>query len=298
MGAQRSLDQAAQLTWFGEPYKADQAKAKLNNRRCRVLIKKPESTVAHSTSSTKSPKTVFISLWWLWWQRWWGWNSFAAAQLQLSLKESDKLHLGRVVAASHWLEGGRVAEVQVRMDGSQRAFWQISSCAGLKINLTHIETGMWRCMKSAFALNFFSPQNRIFIIFSSSLIESWSLSSSHHQLGELDTWGLIPLFQTQSIHHQSSSPVSRGLNCQWILRNCVLCYTSHCIVQSEPRDKVHQDRIQMWTKLEYKSAPKVHQSEGRVHQSTESRISTNGRHISTNHRGGLITNHRAADNQG
>ena len=56
MGAQRSLDQAAQLTWFGEPYKADQAKAKLNNRRCRVLIKKPESTLAHSTSSTKSPK--------------------------------------------------------------------------------------------------------------------------------------------------------------------------------------------------------------------------------------------------
>ena len=62
MGAQRSLDQAAQLTWFGEPYKADQTKAKLNNRRCRVLIKKPESTLAHSTSSTKSPKTVFISL--------------------------------------------------------------------------------------------------------------------------------------------------------------------------------------------------------------------------------------------
>ena len=123
---------------------------------------------------------------------------------------------------------------------------------------------------------YFFPQTRIIIIFSSSLIESWSLSSSHHQLGELDTWGLIPLFQTQSIHHQSSSPVSRGLNCQWILRNCVLCYTSlhsrssveqrtQVLLQSEPKDKVHQDRIQMWTKLEYKSAPKVYKSERRVH---------------------------------
>ena len=35
------------------------------------------------------------------------------------------------------------------MDGSQRALWQISSRARLKINLTGIEPGvLWSCMKS------------------------------------------------------------------------------------------------------------------------------------------------------
>ena len=55
------------------------------------------------------------------------------------------------IASREVVGGGCLVEGWwVRMDGSQRALWQISSRARLKINLTGIEPGvqLW-CMKSA-----------------------------------------------------------------------------------------------------------------------------------------------------
>ena len=112
----------------------------------RVLINRPEST--HSTKSSKTVEdnaqtfgaTIFIMIVMILNDD----HSSAAAVTkgvgQIASREVVGQVGGRCLVEGWW----------VRMDGSQRALWQISSRARLKINLTGIEPGvLWSCMKSA-----------------------------------------------------------------------------------------------------------------------------------------------------